>query len=131
MELPKQEHAILRVMARPNDVNPAGDIFGGWMMSQCDIAGAIAASRIAGGRVVTVAVKEFLFLAPVFVGDICSIYARDTKVGNTSVTCGIEVLVERGLISGKSDVIKVATAVISYVHINADRKPTPINNSLP
>ena len=127
MQLPEDKHAILRIMARPNDVNPAGDVFGGWLMSQCDIAGAIAATRVAGGRVVTVAVKEFLFLQPVFVGDICSLYVDITKIGNTSVTTEIEVLVERGLVSGEPEVIKVATAIIAYVHINKKREPIPIS----
>lgn len=119
------EHAILRIMARPNDVNVAGDIFGGWMMSQCDIAGGIIASRRAGGRVVTVAVKDFRFLAPVLVSDIVSIYAHDVKVGNTSVTIAIEVYVERRQ-SGKEHILKVASAEIVYVHINDDREPTAI-----
>lgn len=123
-ELP-DEHAILRIMARPNDVNVAGDIFGGWMMSQCDIAGGIIASRRAGGRVVTVAVKDFRFLAPVLVSDIVSIYAHDVKVGNTSVTIAIEVYVERRQ-SGKEHILKVASAEIVYVHINDDREPTAI-----
>lgn len=119
------EHAILRIMARPNDVNVAGDIFGGWMMSQCDIAGGIIASRRAGGRVVTVAVKDFRFLAPVLVSDIVSIYAHDVKVGNTSVTIAIEVYVERRQ-SGKEHILKVASAEIVYVHINDNREPTAI-----
>ena len=128
MQLPEDKHAILRIMARPNDVNPAGDVFGGWLMSQCDIAGAIAATRIAGGRVVTVAVKDFLFLQPVFVGDICSLYVDISKIGTTSVTTEIEVLAERGLVSGEPEVIKVATATIAYVHINQLRQPIAITN---
>lgn len=119
------EHAILRIMARPNDVNVAGDIFGGWMMSQCDIAGGIIASRRAGGRVVTVAVKDFRFIAPVLVSDIVSIYAHDINVGTTSVTIAIEVFVERRQ-SGEEQILKVATAEIVYVHINDERQPTPI-----
>ena len=124
-ELP-EDHAILRIMARPNDVNVAGDIFGGWLMSQCDIAGGIVASRRAGGRVVTVAVKDFRFIAPVLVSDIVSIYARETRVGNTSVTVGIEVYVERR-IAGVEQIINVSTAEIVYVHIDNERKPSPIN----
>jgi acyl-CoA thioesterase YciA len=123
MNLPENKHAILRIMARPQDVNTAGDIFGGWLMAQCDIAGAIAATRVAAGRVVTVAVKEFLFLEPVFVGDICSLYVDISKTGNTSVTTAIEVFVERGLTSGHPKVIKVANADIVYVHIDQDRQP--------
>lgn len=119
------EHAILRIMARPNDVNVAGDIFGGWMMSQCDIAGGIVASRKAGGRVVTVAVKDFRFLAPVLVSDIVSIYAEDIRVGTTSVTMTINVFVERRQ-AGEEHIIQVATAEIVYVHIDAERQPMPI-----
>lgn len=119
------EHAILRIMARPNDVNVAGDIFGGWMMSQCDIAGGIVASRKAGGRVVTVAVKDFRFLAPVLVSDIVSIYADDIRIGTTSITLDINVYVERR-VSGEEQIIKVAAAEIVYVHIDAQRQPTPI-----
>jgi acyl-CoA thioesterase YciA len=119
------DHAILRIMARPNDVNVAGDIFGGWMMSQCDIAGGIVASRKAGGRVVTVAVKDFRFLAPVLVSDIVSIYAEDIRIGTTSVTIAIDVFVERRQ-AGQEQIIKVATAEIVYVHIDAQRQPTAI-----
>jgi acyl-CoA thioesterase YciA len=119
------EHAILRIMARPNDVNVAGDIFGGWLMSQCDIAGGIKASRRAGGRVVTVAVKDFRFIAPVLVSDIVSIYAHDVRVGTSSVTIDIEVFVERRL-QGKEVILKVATAEIVYVHIDDARQPAPI-----
>lgn len=119
------DHAILRIMARPNDVNVAGDIFGGWMMSQCDIAGGIVASRKAGGRVVTVAVKDFRFLAPVLVSDIVSIYAEDIRLGTTSVTIAIDVFVERRQ-AGQEQIIKVATAEIVYVHIDAQRQPTAI-----
>ncbi len=119
------EHAILRIMARPSDVNVAGDIFGGWLMSQCDIAGGIVASRRAGGRVVTVAVRDFQFIAPVLVSDIVSIYARDVKTGTSSVTIGIEVFIERRQ-SGQELILKVATAEIIYVHIDDKRQPTPI-----
>jgi acyl-CoA thioesterase YciA len=119
------EHAILRIMARPNDVNVAGDIFGGWMMSQCDIAGGIVASRRAGGRVVTVAVKDFRFLAPVLVSDIVSIYADVAKVGTSSVTIDINVYVERRQ-SGQEQTLQVATAEIVYVHIDDARQPCPI-----
>lgn len=128
METLPEEHAILRIMARPNDVNVAGDIFGGWLMSQCDIAGGIIASRKAGGRVVTVAVKDFQFLAPVLVSDIVSIYAHDVQIGTTSVTIGIEVFSERRQ-AGQEQIIKVATALIVYVHIDDLRQPMPISAS--
>jgi acyl-CoA thioesterase YciA len=120
-----EEHAVLRIMARPNDVNVAGDIFGGWLMSQCDIAGGIVASRRAGGRVVTVAVRDFRFLAPVLVSDIVSIYAEDIKIGTTSLTLTIEVYAERRQ-AGHEQILRVATAEITYVHINDAREPTAI-----
>jgi acyl-CoA thioesterase YciA len=119
------EHAILRVMARPNDVNVSGDVFGGWLMSQCDIAGGIVASRRAGGRVVTVAVKDFRFIAPVLVSDIVSIYANVVKVGTSSLSIDIEVYVERRH-SGQERVLKVAVAEIVYVHIDNNRRPIPV-----
>jgi len=103
----------------------AGDIFGGWLMSQCDIAGGIVASRKAGGRVVTVAVKDFQFIAPVLVSDIVSIYAEDVAVGNSSVSIKIMVLIERRQ-AGKEQILKVATAEIVYVHIDDNRQPISI-----
>ncbi|MCX4193997.1 acyl-CoA thioesterase [Methylophaga sp. OBS1] len=120
------EHAILRIMARPNDVNIAGDIFGGWLMSQCDIAGGIVASRRASGRVVTVAVKDFRFIAPVLVSDIVSIYADVISVGTSSVSISIDVYVERRQ-AGEEIILPVAKAEIVYVHINDARQPTPID----
>lgn len=128
MEKLPEEHAILRIMARPNDVNVAGDIFGGWLMSQCDIAGGIVACRKAGGRVVTVAVKDFQFLAPVLVSDIVSIYAHDIRIGTSSVTIDIAVFSERRH-AGQEQILKVATAEIVYVHIDDNREPTPISQS--
>lgn len=119
------EHAILRIMARPSDVNVAGDIFGGWLMSQCDIAGGIVASRRAQGRVVTAAVKDFHFIAPVLVSDIVSIYARVKRVGISSVTIEIETYIERQQ-DNIETTVKVAAADIVYVHIDEQRKPCPI-----
>lgn len=85
----------LRVKTRPNDANKGGDIFGGWLMSQIDIAGAIAAAQRAKGPVVTVAVKELKFLQPLFIYDIASFYTKVTAVGKTSVTIEVEVYAER------------------------------------
>src|SRR5690606_15389992 len=113
------------IMARPSDVNIAGDVFGGWLMSQCDIAGAIVATRRAGGRVVTVSVKEFLFLQPVLVGDIVSIYAKEKKLGNSSISIDIDAYIERRNDTGEH-IQHVAQAEIVYVHIDHTRRPTPI-----
>ena len=125
MELPQDKHAVLRIMARPSDVNIAGDIFGGWLMSQCDIAGGIYASRLAGGRVVTVAVNNFQFIAPVLVADIVSIYVDTIRIGTTSITVKVTVLIERS--DGKNETtMKVAEADIVYVHIDENRQPAAI-----
>lgn len=126
MELPTDKHAVLRIMARPSDVNISGDIFGGWLMSQCDIAAGIVARKIAGGRVVTVSVKEFQFLAPVLIADIVSIYATESRVGTTSVTVDIDVLVER-LAENETQTLNVAQAQIVFVHIDENRQPKNIN----
>ncbi|WP_330111041.1 acyl-CoA thioesterase [Methylophaga thalassica] len=125
MELPQDKHAVLRIMARPSDVNIAGDIFGGWLMSQCDIAGGIYANRLAGGRVVTVAVNNFRFIAPVLVADIVSIYVDTIRIGTTSITVKVTVLIERR--DGKNETtMKVAEADIVYVHIDENRQPAAI-----
>ena len=119
------EHAILRIVARPTDVNADGDIFGGWLMSQVDIAGSIVATRHVKGHVVTIAVNNFQFLRPVLVSDIVSLYATVQKVGTTSIIIAIEVYIER-----KSNdyefTDKVATAEFVYVHLDDQGKPIPI-----
>jgi acyl-CoA thioesterase YciA len=89
--LPPNKQPVLRVAAMPADTNASGDIFGGWIMSQVDIAGSVVAARRAKGRVVTVAVTEFLFKKPVFVGDLISCYAEVVKTGRTSVTVDVSV----------------------------------------
>ena len=106
----------LRVKTRPNDANKAGDIFGGWLMSQIDIAGAIAAAKRAKGPVVTVAVKELKFLKPLFIYDIASFYTRITGVGKTSLFIDVDVYAERynGGVNETSN-IKVSEAHLIYV----------------
>ena len=86
----------IRVLPMPSDTNASGDIFGGWLMSQVDIAGSIAAHRRVGNRVVTVAVNEFIFIKPVNVGDLVSIYADIEHIGNTSIRIALNVMAERG-----------------------------------
>lgn len=117
----------IRVLPMPSDTNASGDIFGGWLMSQVDIAGSIAAHRYVGRRVVTVAVNEFLFIKPVLVGDLVSIYADIVKVGNTSIRISLEVFAESG--RGKENAQKVAEAVLTYVSIDKDRQPRKITQS--
>ncbi len=125
-QLPSR-HATLRLVPMPKDTNAAGDIFGGWIMSQVDIAGSIAASRRAQGRTVTVAVNAFSFKAPVFVNDVVSFYAEVVKVGTTSITVNVEVYVERGLRwPNPGEVVKVTEAVLTYVAVDENRQKRPV-----
>jgi len=118
-ELPRDRHATLRVVPMPADTNAAGNIFGGWLMSQVDVAGSIVAIRRAQGPVTTVAVNAFRFHKPVHVGDVVSLYAEVTKVGTTSVTVDVIVYVERGLRGVTTGVVdKVAEATLTYVAID-------------
>lgn len=106
---------IIRTLAMPADTNPAGDIFGGWVMSQMDIAGAIAAIERVKGRVVTVAVEGMTFIAPVKVGDVLCVYATIERVGNTSVTVGLEAWVRRNRLDDRT---KVTEARFVYVALD-------------
>jgi len=122
--LPTDRQPTTRVLAMPTDTNTAGDIFGGWIMAQVDIAGSIAATRRARGRVVTVAVKEFQFHKPVFVGDLISCYTEIRRVGHTSLTVFVEVFAERNRDPGLC--VKVTEATLTYVAIDEQRKPRPV-----
>jgi acyl-CoA thioesterase YciA len=120
-------HATLRIAPMPRDTNSAGDVFGGWLMSQVDVAGAIVASRRAKGRVVTVAVNAFQFKQPVYVTDVVSFYAQVAKVGTTSITVDVEVWAERGLRSPEPGAaIKVTEATLTYVAIDDQRRKRPV-----
>lgn len=121
--LPDKQPAI-RVAAMPADTNSAGTIFGGWIMSQVDIAGSIAALERARGRVVTVAVNSFEFHQPVFVGDLISCYAEVIKVGRTSITVKVEVYAQRN--PGNPETIKVTEAELTYVALDENRKPRSV-----
>lgn len=116
----------MRLMAMPAHTNWLGDIFGGWLMSHADIAGAVLAYRKAEGKVVTVSVNNFLFLEPVFVGDIVSFYAEIDKIGTSSISMHIDILVDRPDNSGPYENLRVASANITYVHIDSDGKPKAI-----
>ena len=107
---------ILRVMPMPADVNPQGDVFGGWIMAQVDVAGAIPAMQRARGRVTTVAVNSFLFKQPVSVGDVVSFFAEVVDTGRTSIKVRVEVYAERH--PAQPIIVKVTEAVLSYVAIN-------------
>jgi acyl-CoA thioesterase YciA len=128
-ELPRDRHATLRVVPMPADTNAAGNIFGGWLMSQVDIAGSIVAIRRAQGPVTTVAVTAFRFHKPVYVGDVVSLYADITRIGTTSITVDVVVYVERGLrksgIEGTVEI--VAEATLTYVAIDTayHKRPVP------
>lgn len=114
----------LRVTPMPSDANMHGDVFGGWIMAQVDIAGSIPAMRRAGGRVATVAVNAFTFRQPVFVGDLLSFYTKITKTGRTSITVSVEVYAERQRL--ESDVVKVTEAILTYVATDNQRKSRPL-----
>jgi acyl-CoA thioesterase YciA len=120
---PGQELA-LRVMTRPADVNAAGDVFGGWVMAQVDIAGAIPAMRLARGRVATIAVNAFQFKQPISVGDVVSFYTRIVKTGRTSITVDVEVYAERD--PAHPVVVKVTEATLTYVCLGADGSKRPV-----
>lgn len=122
--LPAGKIPALRVVPMPADSNQNGDIFGGWIMAQVDIAGGTVAGRIARGRVATVAVKEFVFKQPVQIGDVLSFYADVVHVGNTSVTINVEVFAERRPSDPK--VVKVTEATLTYVAIDRDGRPRPV-----
>ncbi|SDD83041.1 acyl-CoA thioesterase [Paraburkholderia lycopersici] len=114
----------LRVVPQPSDANVHGDVFGGWIMAQVDIAGSIPASRRANGRVATVAVNSFVFKQPVFVGDLLSFYAEIIRTGTTSVTVEVEVYAQRMRL--QEEVVKVTEATLTYVATGTDRRPRPL-----
>jgi len=118
--LPQREPTI-RVAAMPSDANYSGDMFGGWIMGQVDIAGSIPALHRAKGRVVTVSVNSFVFKEPIFMGDIVSFYAEIIKVGRTAITVDVQVYAQRD--PAKPVCVKVTEAVLTYVAIGEDRKP--------
>ena len=119
--LPNRKMPQLRVMPMPSDANVYGDVFGGWIMAQVDLAGSLPATRRANGRVATIAVNSFLFKHPVFVGDLLSFYADIVKVGTTSITVNVEVFAERNRL--QTDIVKVTEATLTYVATGEDRKP--------
>ena len=122
--LPDGSELVLRVMPLPADVNGNGDIFGGWLMAQVDLAGAVLPSRIAKGRIATVAVNQFVFKQPVSVGDLVSFYSRVERIGRTSVTVNVAVYAERN--PANLQVVKVTDANLTYVAIDREGRPRPI-----
>jgi len=119
--LPQDKEPTLRVVPLPADASHTGDIFGGWIMSQVDLAGSIPAMRLAKGRVATVAVNSFHFKKPVFVGDLVSFYAEVVKVGRTSITVNVEVYAQRR--PEEVVCVKVTEATLTYVAVDDKRRP--------
>ena len=122
--LPQDKQPALRVMPMPADLNPAGDVFGGWVMSMVDIAGAIPAVRRARSRVTTVAVNSFTFKQPISVGDLVSFYAEVTAVGRTSITVDVEVFAARD--PENPVVVKVTEARLTYVALDDKGRKRPV-----
>lgn len=116
-----QRQPTLRVVAMPSDCSYTGDVFGGWVMAQVDIAGSIPALHRAKGRVATVAVNSFLFKQPLFMGDVVSFYTDIVKVGNTSITVNVEVYAQRD--PAKPVCVKVTEATLTYVAVDDNRQP--------
>ena len=124
--LPADRDAVLRVMPMPADDNIHGDVFGGWIMSQVDIAGSIPAIRRARGRVATVAVNSFVFRKPVMVGDLVSFYAEVVRVGRTSITVDVEVFAHRRPLGDVC--VKVTEATLTYVAVDDERRPRVVSS---
>jgi len=117
-----------RTLAMPGDANPQGDIFGGWVMSQMDVAGGITAIQRSGGRAVTAAVNGMSFHLPVYVGDVLAVYADITTIGRSSMTVHVEAWAERG-VSGEA--AKVTEGTFVFVAIDESGRPRPVPNEVP
>lgn len=127
VQLPTDLQPTLRVSPMPSDTNATGDIFGGWIMSQVDIAGGILAARRARGRVATVAVNAFTFKKPVYVADVVSFYTRLLKIGTTSLTVDVQVYAERSGTRGTpGEVVLVTDAVLTYVALDEHGRKRPV-----
>jgi acyl-CoA thioesterase YciA len=124
VKLPEGKEPVLRVLPMPADANQHGDIFGGWIMAQVDIAGGVLAGRHARGRVATVAVNSFQFKQPVQIGDLVSFYAEIVRVGNTSITIYVEVYAQRN--PEEIEVVKVTEATLTYVATDKARRPRSV-----
>ncbi len=124
VQLPPDKEPVLRVVPMPADANQHGDIFGGWITSQVDIAGGVLASRRARGRVATVAVNSFVFKKAVFIGDVVSFYAQIVRVGTTSITVNVEVYAQRN--PSDIETVKVTEATLTYVATDQNRRPRPV-----
>ena len=122
--LPTDQDLVLKVIPMPGDCNANGDIFGGWVMAQVDLAGSVVPARYAQGRMATVAVNEFIFKQPVRVGDILSFFSKVVRIGRTSITVKVEVFAER--FRSQGSYIKVTEALVTYVAIDDQGRPREI-----
>jgi acyl-CoA thioesterase YciA len=124
LPVPTKGELVMRVMPMPSDANGNGDIFGGWIMAQVDLAGSVLPARISKGRITTVAVNQFTFKHPVSVGDLLSFYVSIERIGNTSITVHVEVYAERN--PAEPYIAKVTEANLTYVAIDSNGKPRSI-----
>ncbi len=124
--LPKDRYPVIRTTATYSDANPGGDIFGGWLLSQMDVAGGVCAFAYVRNRIVTVGVEAVSFHFPVFIGDEVYFYAEIKRIGRTSITVKIEVWVKR---KDTSDIIHVTDGIYTYVSIGSDRAPQEITKT--
>ena len=124
VSLPADREPTLRVVPMPADVNQHGAIFGGWIMSQVDIAGAVVAAQRARGPVATIAVQSFVFRQPVQVGDLLSFYVEIIRIGTTSITVNVEVYAQRN--PEDIEVVRVTEATLTYVALGRDKRPRPV-----
>ena len=122
--LPTDQELVLKVIPMPGDCTANGDIFGGWVMAQVDLAGSVLPARYTQGRMATVAVNEFIFKQPVRVGDILSFFSKVVRIGRTSITVKVEVFAER--FRNQGSYIKVTEALVTYVAIDDAGKPREI-----
>jgi acyl-CoA thioesterase YciA len=127
LTLPTEGHLSMRVTPMPADANVNGDIFGGWIMAHVDLAGSVMAARLSKGRIVTVAVNQFVFKQPVSVGDLLSFYTYLERIGRTSLTIRVEVYAERN--PAEIEVVKVTEAVLTYVAIDTNGNPRDVPQS--
>jgi acyl-CoA thioesterase YciA len=125
VDLPTDQVLVLKVIPMPGDCNANGDIFGGWVMAQVDLAGSVLPARYTQGRMATVAVNEFVFKQPVRVGDILSFYSKVSRIGRTSITVKVEVYAEHYFRQGQY--MKVTEASLTYVAIDDAGKPREIS----
>ena len=126
--LPTDQELVLKVIPMPGDCNANGDIFGGWVMAQVDLAGSVLPARYTQGRMATVAVNEFIFKQPVRVGDLLSFFSKVSRIGRTSITVKVEVYAEHMLAQGQYK--KVTEASLTYVAIDSAGQPREIPKPL-